>query len=215
MFCTYVEGKVHPLRGEFKSEAGTFPRAWLRAVTKAQRDALGVYWFTDQKARPDQYHRAGAPIDTLDAGEGRVTRTYAIVDKNVDQVRQLINGKVMGLRATVAHAGITFSSKPFSTDSTTVESINLIAMALLDGGTFPGGTLPWDTMETPSAPTKTFNATEAQFKAFRNAVAAHFVLCTKAARTHFNAIDALTTFAELEAYDYTTGWPANPSMEEV
>jgi len=213
MFCTYDGSKAHQIRGDFRDASGTYPQAWLKAVTKEQRDALGVYWFSDQKAHPDQYHQQGVATDAPPDAEGRVIRTYTIVDKNVDQVRQLIEGKVIGLRASVAHGGIIYLSKNFATDTTTVESINLIATALLDGLTFPGGTIPWDTMETPSAPRQTFDATETQFKALRNEVAKHFFFCTQAARTHLDAIEALTTFAELEAYDYSTGWPANPSME--
>ena len=70
-------------------------------------------------------------------------------------------------------------------------------------------------MDTPQVPTQVFQATEVQFKSFRNAVAAHFVLCTKVARSHVDALNALITFADVVAYDITTRWPVNPDMGTI
>lgn len=44
--------------------------------------------------------------------------------------------------------------------------------------------------------------------AISQAVAAHVQACFSQERVHAEAINALTTAAEIEAYDITTGWPA-------
>ncbi len=215
MFCTYDNGVVRTFRGEYKDSTGTYPAAWLRKAIKDGRAPANVYFFTDNsRSGVDEFHAQGANVDNAPDANGEVIRTTTPVEKSVDVVKSLVKTKIGRARTNIAHSGIIFSSKNFATDSTTVESINLIATALLDGETSPGGTLPWDTLETPTSPKETFNATETQFKAFRNAVAKHFVLCTKAARTHLDAVDALTTFSEVTSYDYSTGWPANPDMSE-
>ena len=44
--------------------------------------------------------------------------------------------------------------------------------------------------------------------AISQAVAAHVQACFSQERVHAEAISALTTAAEIAAYDITTGWPA-------
>jgi len=43
--------------------------------------------------------------------------------------------------------------------------------------------------------------------AIAQAVAAHVQACFSRERVHAEAINALTTVSEIEAYDFTTGWP--------
>jgi len=215
MFCIYQNGEVkRTFRGELKNDQGTFPAAHLRAIGADGREALDCYLFTDRSKQGfDEFHNMG-PISDAAPVNGEVVRTCTPVEKNVDAVKEKMKAHITAMRHNVARNGIIFSAKNFQTDAATVDSINLIATALIDGDTFPGGTIPWDTMDTPQAPRETFEATEVQFKALRNAVSAHFVNCTKQTRVHLDAVDALSTFADLVAYDYSTGWPANPDRSE-
>lgn len=207
MFCVYENGAVtKTFNGEIKiPDVGTMPKAWLlKAIPDGRVANLGIYFFQDNSNRFDKkLFDRGPVVDTL-VGD-TVTRSTTPVPKSVDIVKAQVKKEINIERGRRAHAGLVFSTKNFATDATTIESVNLITTALLDGATFPGGTLKWDDMDG-----NTFNATEAQFKALRNAMATHFVLCTKQARVHMDAVDALTTYQEVVDYDYSTGWPVNP-----
>ena len=216
MFCVYKNGAVEKVfSGEHRDETGTYPAAHLLAIGQTGRAALDVYLFDDHSDDFDgRFYTAGATDDAPPDGAGTVVRTVTPVEKDLASVRAAAKAQIMGKRSTVAHSGVIFSGLNFKTDTTTIESINLITTALLDGETFPGGSIPWDTMKTPKVPSQIFAATEVQFKALRNHIAAHFVLATKQAREHADAVDALGTPAEVIAYDQSTGWPVNPDMSE-
>lgn len=219
MFCIYKNGAVQKIlrsnRGYVEPDGTQHTKAIFgKQWSDAERAALDIYRFTDKsKEGLDEFTRMGAVSDAAPVNY-EVVRTTAKVNANVLVVREILKSRVKNMRGQVAHAGIIFSTKNFATDTTTVESINLIATALLEGATFPGGTLKWDTMDTPKAPRETYNATETQFKTLRNKVAAHFIGCTDNARVHLDALDALNTHAALIAYDYSTGWPVNPDTSE-
>ena len=60
----------------------------------------------------------------------KVTMDYVNTNKDVATQKTSVAAKIDAMRGTVAHAGVIFSTKNFATDSTTVESINLISAAL-------------------------------------------------------------------------------------
>ena len=90
-------------------------------------------------------------------------------------------------------------------DPATVQTVNLIATALSDGEILPAG-FTWRDLTGAEV-----TVDEAQFKAFRNALAAHFVSAAKNAADHLAAVDALADAQAVIDYDFSAGWPANPA----
>ena len=216
MFCIYKEGAVQSImhgNKAFIAEDGTqHGRDIFTRWTDIERSNLNIYRFTDQtkEGYNKDFYTSGIPSDSAPV-DYTITRSSSPVPKtNLDALKEALKSRVVKMRSQVARAGVIFSTKNFDTDSKTVESINLIGTALLDGNSFSEGVIPWDTMDTDKVPKETFNATEEEFKALRNAIATHFVLCSKQAKIHLDAIDALTTFNAIITYDYSTGWPITP-----
>tara|TARA_Y100000310_G_C20395927_1_gene675105 strand:+ start:98 stop:772 length:675 start_codon:yes stop_codon:yes gene_type:complete len=179
--------------------------------TDAELNAVGYARFTDVPITDPNMSQT-APVD--DFTDGKVTRTYTGVLRNVDVLKNKKKVDVLGHRRGVAAGGITFATKPFATDSSAMNDINLISNALNAGETFPGGTIPWDTLDND-----VLDANETQFLAFAKAVAAHRIKATKAAKAHTDAVEALTTSQEVVDYDLTADivgseWPENP-VEEI
>lgn len=167
---------------------------------------IDLYNYVEAGPRPNKYQGAG-PL-SYDNDGWTITATRTVQDRGLDQVKAARVAEVQAKRSDVAHAGIVFSTLPLATDATTIDSINLIASALADGETLPAN-FKWETMDG-----RVMSPTGAQFKLFRNAVAKHFMSCTKAARIHKEAIEAAVDVAAVLAVDIETGWPANPVLED-
>ena len=134
-----------------------------------------------------------------------VTRTFTTVLANLDRLKDHRRAEIIAKRNGVMAGGLDFSGAAYDTDPGTVATINLIASALLDGETLPAGFTWRDRDGVPVA------VTDANFKAFRNALALQFVLAHKAAADHLAAIAALADGQAAIDYDATTDWPANPA----
>ncbi len=135
MFCTFINSTVKTFRGEYKDANGTYPAAWIRAALKANSAPSNVYYYEDQSNSFDKtLFVKGATVDNLVGNT--VVRTTTPVEKSADAMKDQVTAKIESMRGTVAHAGVVFSALNFATDSTTIESVNLIATALLDGGAF-------------------------------------------------------------------------------
>ena len=205
MFCIYRDGAIQKLfRGELKLDSGTYPAAWLRV--RESRETLGVYEFQDQSTNGlDAFHTMGDITDAAPNSDGAVIRTRAKVDKSVAKAKTIIVNKIKDMRTKVARSGVIYDGKNFYTDSHSVENINII-----ESKAFDGDTIAWDTMGTPKVASSVYTANEAKFSALRTVIATHFKSCTNNAQAHITAVNALSAFADVVAYDYTTNWPDNP-----
>lgn len=134
-----------------------------------------------------------------------VIRTHTTALANLDRLKDKRRAEIIATRDGVMAGGLDFGGSAFETDTGTVATINLIASALLDGETLPPGFTWRDRLGVPVA------VTDANFKAFRNALARQFALAHKNAADHLAAIDALAEGQPVVDYDITTGWPANPA----
>ena len=217
MFCVYKDGAVvKTMRGNqwFITDTGDKqPPTIFKLWSREELATLDIYHFTDNSKKSgydNDFYVMGATVDSVpNQSNGEVIRTSIPVERNVDAVRAVIKGKITKMRSTVAHDGVVYMDKNFTTDRQTVESINLIAVELSDDAE-----VPWDTMDTEKVPTEVFTMTGAEFKGLRDAIAAHYLACTVQTRVHIDAVDAKRTFNTVTSYDYTTGWPVNPDRSE-
>lgn len=177
------------------------PRDIFRLWSREELAAVGWAPFRELSYDSENFRSTGV-TDAVVGGE--VVRTHTVVPVAIERLKARRIAEVELKRSAVAHGGITFNTKPFATDRVTVESVNLIASALLDGETLPAGFI-WTAMTGERVP-----VTEANFKAFRNAVARHFVLATEAASGHITAIEVLAGSQAVIDYDSSAGWPENP-----
>ena len=211
MFCVYKNGAVvKTMRGDkwFITDTGDKqPPTIFKLWSRGELAALNIYYFTDQSksSYDNDFYVMGPTVDSVPNLNGEVIRTSIPVERNVDVVKRVIKDKITRMRSSVAHDGVVYMDKNFTTDRQTVESINLIAVELSDDAE-----VPWDTMDTEKVPTEVFTMTGAEFKGLRDAIAAHYLACTVQARVHIDAVDAKRTFNTVTSYDYTTGWPVNP-----
>ncbi len=142
---------------------------------------------------------------TEDAIQGdEVVRTHTTALANLDRLKDRRRGEIIALRDAVMAGGLDFGGAAFDTDPGTVATVNLIATALLDGETLPPG-FTWRDRDGVAVA-----VTDANFKAFRNALARQFALTHKNADEHLPAVAALADAQAAADYDVTTGWPANP-----
>lgn len=147
--------------------------------------------------------RATGFSDEITGGE--VVRTHTTALANLDRLKDRRRGEIIAKRDGVMAGGLDFGGSAFDTDAGAVATVNLIASALSDGETLPPGFTWRDRDGVPVA------VTDANFKAFRNALARHFALAHKNAADHLAAIAALADGQAVVDYDATLGWPANPA----
>ena len=207
MFCIYENDAVTKVfRSHLKLDSGTYPVSWLRV--RDCRESINVYEFQDQsKNGIDAFHSMGDVTDAAPNDGGVVIRTTAKVAKSVAIAKKVIVSKIKDMRTSVARAGVIYDSKNFSTDATSVENINL-----LESKGFDGDTIAWETMDTPKVASAVYTADEAKFSALRTVIATHFKSCTNNAQAHITAVNDLTDFDDVVAYDFTGNWPSNPDI---
>lgn len=173
----------------------------LNATVDASND---IYNYIVVGDRPASHQTLGAASHNL-AGD-TITTTYTNVDRAVDGVRELALTQIDGKLSEVAYGGMIHLGQDVATDAVSVDTMTLVASALSDGEVLPAG-FSWENMQGVR-----FVLTDAQFRGLRNAAAKHFVLARKQAADHKDAVDALLTVAAIVAYDFSTGWPANPVL---
>jgi hypothetical protein len=82
----------------------------------------------------------------------------------------------------------------------------------LESKGFDSDTIAWETMDTFKVASEVYTADEAKFSALRTVIATHFKSCTNNAQAHITAVNDLTDFDDVVAYDFTGNWPSNPDM---
>lgn len=108
-------------------------------------------------------------------------------------------GKVAAQRWQVETGGILIGGTPIATDRESQAQLTS-ACTSLKGGLIAD--TPWKAADGSFT-----MVTLAEIEPVAQAVAAHVRACFAAEQAHAEAIDALQTQAELDAYDINTGWP--------
>jgi hypothetical protein len=164
--------------------------------------AQDIYNYVVVGDRPANHQRQGSVSHDL-AGD-TITTTYINIDRDLAQVTDRVVADIDAMAADVAYGGMIHLGQDVATDTLSVDTMTLVASAISDGETLPAG-FSWENMQGVR-----FNLGDVQFAGLRNAAAQHFVQARKQAADHKDAVEALLSVADVVAYDYSTGWPANP-----
>jgi hypothetical protein len=115
-----------------------------------------------------------------------------------DDARNALLERLAEKRRSVETGGVNFGGVVIRTDA---ESQAKVSGALLHVGRNPNTVIDWKGANGWGQLTKT------QVEAISDAVAGHVQACFTAEKNHWNAIQAITDIAQLEAYNLDTGWP--------
>lgn len=118
---------------------------------------------------------------------------------DIDQIKALKIAALAAYRYERETGGLTVGDTVIKTDRQ--------SQAMLNGAqTYfamnPDATVNW------KAENGWFQINQSMAAAIAQAVASHIQTCFTNERAHFEAISELITVAEIEAYDFTTGWPS-------
>ena len=178
------------------------PSSIFSRWTPSELLAIGWPPFRDAGFDAAQLKSTGA---TDQVAGSEVLRTHTTGPRELGNLQALRRENILSRRHAAMHGGIVFAGRDWDSDPATVQTVNLIATALSDGEILPAG-FTWRDLTGAEV-----TVDEAQFKAFRNALAAHFVSAAKNAADHLAAVDALADAQAVIDYDFTAGWPANPA----
>ncbi len=144
-----------------------------------------------------QGQAAGMVIQTDDYG-----RPFAALPQKTFTLEETKANKIQTLAAyryEKETSGITVNGVTISTDRTSQSMLNGAQTYFT---MFPSATIDW---KGESGWTQVDQATAL---AIAQAVGSHVQACFTNERSHAEAITALTSSTDIDAYDFTTGWPA-------
>ena len=176
-----------------------YPSNWLRGADAATREALGFVPVTVGEKPDERYYwvteeRNGPNI------------TYTGIAKDLDSVKKLILADLAAKRYQVEVGGIELNGSVIATDRETQAKISGAVSAVAAGLPAP---LTWKGpggFVTLDAPTLT---------AIALAIASHVQACFVNEAFHADKINGKQKVETVLAYDYSTGWPANPVPASV
>lgn len=155
--------------------------------------------------------RASASSDVFE--DGYVKRTYALVDVSPDGLKQQLLRLVNDKRAQITQAGVAVTVRGnghiLQTDNGSQQMLVGAMAAAAANHTFPSG-FSWRMRDNTDV-----DLNPAEMKAMAGTVFDHVNAAHAASRIHKAAIEALTTWAELDAYDLDAGWPDVAPPEDV
>lgn len=134
--------------------------------------------------------------------EGEVAAIIAENTPTIDELRQARLNEVTALRKQYEQGGIEFGGATVGTDKEDQAAINsvLTVLTLAQTDTDYPSTIDFKAGNT----FVTINYATAS--ALSKAVANHVQACFTAEKAHYAAINALVEYADIAAYDVTTGW---------
>ncbi len=178
-----------------------FPPAILRdPVFKAANNIVEVQ---EQKIDERFYTQQGTPTYT-DLGNGVWQEVLPITTKPIADLQKNIIQQIEDKKKQVLRGGLIVLTKNISTESEDIDKLLLID-SFRGRKPFPAGGVVIFTMEG-----QRIKANETQFNTLMDALALHFYNTDNNADTHIVAVTALVLDTDVLAYDFTTGWPANP-----
>lgn len=181
----------------------THPRGVWVHWTDAELRKAGLTRIDDATKVPSGKEKSQGFTDAYPGD--RVQRTFALVDSSPIALKRKLMGRVNGKREEISQAGVSVtirgSDYVLQTDLGSQLMLTGSMAAAAAGHSFPAG-FAWrmrDNVDVKLNP--------AEMKAMAGAVFDHVNAAHGAARIHKAAIKALTTWAEIEAYDLEAGWP--------
>lgn len=180
----------------------------FRLWSQAELEAIGVFPVVAAPLPDNRYYTVGDSTFTYDPVLKVVNEELVVYERDLEALKNKLLNEIARKRVTVANGGFMFNAIPVPTDPTTVTKMNLIANGISLGNPFPAKLILADMENVPR------NITQTSLNNVVKAMATHFINTDNAADDHEIAIAALTTVAAAQAYDITTGWPANPDLSE-
>jgi hypothetical protein len=198
----------HPTLGLMTASQGftldgvQYPADWLRRADAASRAALG-FLDVHTEAKPDDKFHWVTQADPV-VRDGVAVVGYTAFPKDVVMVKAMRLADLAAKRYEVETGGTIVNDMPVETDRDTQSKLSGALVAIASGLPCP---LRW------KGPEGFVTLDETTLKAIALAVATHVQEAFAAEADHHEALSALTDFASTVAYDFTTGWPANPVKE--
>lgn len=184
--------------------ARNIPYSQALAMSQAELELVFLTKITDVRASVDEFH--AATNQRIEQNGQDWELRHDVIELTVDGAKDVLVRRLRQAKNRVRDGGaVSVGGNGVATDVESVATLNAAHNAFDAGRTFPAGGYPI----TATAGTR-HRVTQNQFNAIVADVAEHRVLVEKNYFDHLDAIDALATFAEVVAYDVTTGWPANP-----
>jgi hypothetical protein len=191
------DGTPHP---------GNIWRLW----SDAELGNIGLAHVDDVTKVPAGKEKTGTFTDKYTAK--RIKRTYALQDRSGAKLKRAMLSSVKTMRQSMINAGIVATVKTsdyiLQTDAESRELITGATAAANSGHTFPAS-FAWRMRDNTDV-----KLTPALMKKMGQDVFDHVNNCHEAARAHLTAIDALSTWGELTAYDLSTLWPPTAPPED-
>lgn len=165
-------------------------------------EQLSYGWYPVVGSEPafdPTYQTLSAPAYTVNASD--VAVSYTVTDFPIDQVKTNKKSAVNLMREQHIQQGITWNGNLFETDIASQGKLTAVVTSVAAGLTLPAN-FTWRTADNIDVP-----MTGQDLKDLAQVVLNHVDACYKNSWVHKDAIDVLTTAADVAAYDYTTGWP--------
>ena len=184
-------GIVFNVDQSFVAEDGTqYPAGFFRNATAEQRTAVGITEVADTvQDKNENFWFVSLEADG----------TFNAIPKPISDAKDYVKSQVAARRFGAEIQGVTLNGTSIATDR---DSQSMIGNAY---ASLKNGLIASVNFKSQSG----FVSLDlASFEPVARAVAEHIQACFTAEQVHVAAIDALTTHAEVEAYDISTGWPA-------
>jgi hypothetical protein len=202
------------------------PRQVWQLWTDAQLRAEGLCKIDDVTSVTEGHEKGSSIESTIMGNDDRVKITYATSEIDYTKPQAALRDRVNGMRDSKINAGITITIDAtdyvLQTDQASRDNISGVVAGI--GAALPlplnaDGTLNLDGTGTHIAwrmrdDTDVLMDADTFKASVGLAVMAHVNTCHLAARTHKAAIDALSTYADVSAYDLESGWPDVAPAEE-
>jgi len=184
-------------------EGTTFPANIWRLWSDGNLNQEGLARVDDKTVLIAGKERANTFTDAYK--KFRIKRTYDLRDIPAGTSQRRLLSKVNGKRNSIIHADITVTIRGddyvLQTDSESLELLAGATSAANSNHTFPAD-FAWRMRDNTDVALNLAEMKTMSGEVFEHANAAHV-----ASRAHKAAIEALTTWAEVDAYDLNAGWP--------
>jgi len=180
------------------------PMTW---AVRASDEDLGVFFLARiEDARPRATPFRNVANERIEHDGTRWVQRADLAEVDVGAAKARLLNDVERKASSVIAGGTSFAGAPIDTSAEFATMINFIANARGVGTPWPSAGVPVKARDG-----RRVRVQETEFNGMVQALAAHYTAALENKAAHEDAIGVLTTIAELEAYDISTGWPANPT----
>ena len=179
-----------------------YPANWLTLATPTERSTHGFKLVQNDVKPDDETYNVSGPV--IDSSGPIVQVTYTSTPRPLAALKKHKLEKLRQKRKTVERGGT--EPTPGQIILTDVDDQAKITGAWALAQQNPAVIMNW------KAASGWVQLNAAAINSIALAVATHVQTCFNNERTHADAINALSTPAAVLAYDFSTGWPANPQV---